>query len=129
MLGSVKAMLIGAAVRLCRRRRSEEQAGQPSCHDSLGPTGEAIDGPHRSAVRPGAMTRVFLGHHSQVACARAFVRAAVGPVSVVDEAVLLVSELCTNALLHTASGDGGMFEVAVYLVLQPDFVIYSLGLC
>lgn len=33
---------------------------------------------------------------------------------VLDEAVLLVSELCTNALLHTASGDGGTFEVAVY---------------
>jgi anti-sigma regulatory factor (Ser/Thr protein kinase) len=37
----------------------------------------------------------------------------VGPVPVVDEAVLLVSELCTNALLHTASGDGGTFGVAV----------------
>jgi len=36
-------------------------------------------------------------------------------VSVVDEAVLLVSELCTNALLHTASGYDGTFEVAVYL--------------
>ena len=77
--------------------------------------GEAIDGPHRSAVRPEAMTRVFAGRHNQVACARAFVRMALGPVSVVDEAVLLVSELCTNALLHTASGHGGTFEVAVYL--------------
>jgi anti-sigma regulatory factor (Ser/Thr protein kinase) len=35
-------------------------------------------------------------------------------VPVVDEAVLLVFELCTNALLHTASADGGTFEVAVY---------------
>jgi len=77
--------------------------------------GEAIDGPHRSAVRPEAMTRVFAGRHNQVACARAFVRMALGPVSVVDEAVLLVSELCTNALLHTASGYDGTFEVAVYL--------------
>lgn len=32
-----------------------------------------------------------------------------------DEAVLLVSELCTNALLHTASSDSGSFVVAVYL--------------
>jgi len=61
------------------------------------------------------MTRVFAGRHDQVACARAFVRTALGPVSVVDEAVLLVSELCTNALLHTASGYDGTFEVAVYL--------------
>jgi anti-sigma regulatory factor (Ser/Thr protein kinase) len=34
---------------------------------------------------------------------------------VVDEVVLLVSELCTNALLHTASGYDGTFDVAVYL--------------
>jgi len=77
--------------------------------------GEAIDGPHRSTVRPEAMTRVFAGRHDQVACARAFVRTALGPVSVADDAVLLVSELCANALLHTASGDDGTFEVAVYL--------------
>ena len=77
--------------------------------------GEAIDSPHRSAVRPEAMTCVFAGRHNQVACARAFVRMALGPVSVVDEAVLLVSELCTNALLHTASGYDGTFDVAVYL--------------
>ena len=77
--------------------------------------GEAIDGPNRSAVRPEAMTRVFPGRHNQVACARAFVRTALGPVSVADEAVLLVSELCTNALLHTASGCDGTFVVAVYL--------------
>ena len=59
--------------------------------------------------------RVFAGHRDQVARARQFVRAALGPIPVVDEAVLLVSELCTNALLHTASGYGGAFEVAVYL--------------
>lgn len=31
-----------------------------------------------------------------------------------DEAVLLTSELCTNALQHTASGTGGLFELTVY---------------
>jgi two-component sensor histidine kinase len=30
-----------------------------------------------------------------------------------DEAVLLVSELATNALEHTATGDGGQFDVIV----------------
>ena len=39
--------------------------------------------------------------------------AALGPVPVLDEAVLLVSELTTNAVIHTASGDGGAFDVAV----------------
>jgi anti-sigma regulatory factor (Ser/Thr protein kinase) len=34
-----------------------------------------------------------------------------GPV--MDDVVLMVSELCANALLHTISGDNGMFEVAV----------------
>ena len=57
---------------------------------------------------------MFPGRHDQVARARAFVRAVLGHVPVLDEAVLLVSELCTNALLHTASGHGGTFEVAVY---------------
>ncbi len=61
------------------------------------------------------MRRAFRGQRDQVAHARKFVRAALGSVPVVDEAVLLVSELCTNALLHTASGRGGTFEVAVYL--------------
>jgi anti-sigma regulatory factor (Ser/Thr protein kinase) len=28
--------------------------------------------------------------------------------------VLLTSELCANALLHTASGTGGSFEITVY---------------
>jgi serine/threonine-protein kinase RsbW len=31
-----------------------------------------------------------------------------------DEAVLLVSELTTNALEHTATGDAGSFQVTVY---------------
>src|SRR6266568_552185 len=34
--------------------------------------------------------------------------------SVADEAVLLVSELATNALEHTTTGDGGQFEVTIY---------------
>jgi anti-sigma regulatory factor (Ser/Thr protein kinase) len=65
------------------------------------------------AARP--VRRVFEGRHDQVASARDFVRHRLGAVPVVDEAVLLVSELCTNALLHTASGEGGTFEVTIYL--------------
>ena len=58
--------------------------------------------------------RVFPGQEDQVRCARDFVRRVVGPgCSAVDEAVLLTSELCTNALQHTDSGAGGTFEVTV----------------
>jgi two-component sensor histidine kinase len=34
---------------------------------------------------------------------------------VLDDAVLLTSELCTNALQHSESGNGGFFEVTIYL--------------
>jgi anti-sigma regulatory factor (Ser/Thr protein kinase) len=84
---------------------------------ALTPTALAMeppDGRHYSAGRPEAVTQVFPGRHDQVARARTFVRAVLGPVPVLDDAVLLVSELCANALLHTASGHGGTFEVAIY---------------
>jgi anti-sigma regulatory factor (Ser/Thr protein kinase) len=58
--------------------------------------------------------RVFSGRSDQVACAREFIRRKLGPCPVLDEAVLLTSELCANALQHTASGNGGSFEVTVF---------------
>jgi anti-sigma regulatory factor (Ser/Thr protein kinase) len=70
----------------------------------------APEDPPVSVVR---VARIFPGRKDQVALAREFVRRVLGPVPVLDEAVLLVSELCTNALQHTASGRGGAFEVAV----------------
>lgn len=57
--------------------------------------------------------RSFDGRSDQVAAARKFVRQALGPLPVLDEAVLLTSELCTNALQHTSSGSGGTFTVTV----------------
>jgi anti-sigma regulatory factor (Ser/Thr protein kinase) len=56
---------------------------------------------------------VFPGRKDHVAHARDFVRRAVGSCPVLDEAVLLASELCANAL-HTASGSGGLIEVPIY---------------
>lgn len=54
-------------------------------------------------MRP--LRRVFPGRDNQVALARDFVRRAAGPgCPLLDEATLLTSELCTNALQHTASG-------------------------
>jgi anti-sigma regulatory factor (Ser/Thr protein kinase) len=57
--------------------------------------------------------RSFGGRSDQVAAARSFVRQALGLVPMLDEAMLLTSELCTNALQHTASGSGGTFTVTV----------------
>lgn len=58
--------------------------------------------------------RRFPGHAGQVACARAFVKDILAGCPQLDEAVLLTSELCTNALQHSRSGNGGEFEVTVY---------------
>ncbi|MGI8448217.1 MAG: helix-turn-helix domain-containing protein [Streptosporangiaceae bacterium] len=61
-----------------------------------------------------AARRQFPGHPDQVAKARRFLRAHSGFCPLLDEAVLLTSELCTNAVRHSASGNGGFFEVAVH---------------
>lgn len=58
--------------------------------------------------------RRFPGRHDQVARARAFIRDVIGCCPLLDEAALLTSELCTNALQHSASGNGGTFEVTIY---------------
>jgi len=56
--------------------------------------------------------REFSGQADQVAAARRFVVSAIhgdGPAR--DVSRLLVSEAATNAVLHSASGDGGTFSV------------------
>ena len=60
--------------------------------------------------------REFSGHADQVAAARRFVASAIqggGPAR--DVSRLLVSEAATNAVLHSATGDGGSFSVAYLL--------------
>ena len=57
--------------------------------------------------------RVFPGRADQIANARAFTRRTLGPCPVLDDAVLLVSELATNAVKHTRSGNAGSFYVTV----------------
>jgi anti-sigma regulatory factor (Ser/Thr protein kinase) len=58
--------------------------------------------------------RVFRGHPARVARARRFVASVLKGCSLTDTAVLLTSELVTNALAHTPSGTGGSFEVIVW---------------
>jgi anti-sigma regulatory factor (Ser/Thr protein kinase) len=60
--------------------------------------------------------REFSGHAEQVAAARRFVASAISVGgSTRDVSRLLVSEAATNALLHSASGEGGSFVVE-YLI-------------
>jgi len=65
---------------------------------------------HLQAIK---VKRTFLGSLDQIARVREFVRLVLGPLPVVDDTVLLASELATNAVIHTASGQGGAFDVAV----------------
>ncbi|GAA3161900.1 hypothetical protein GCM10010466_61110 [Planomonospora alba] len=62
------------------------------------------------------MRRRFAGLPEQVGQARRFVALAVGDRAAAEQAVLLTSELATNAVQHTGSGADGFFEVSVYLV-------------
>ncbi|NRQ32159.1 ATP-binding protein [Nonomuraea sp. NN258] len=56
----------------------------------------------------------FPGVPSQVSRARGLVTAALGrDHPLYDDCVLLTSELATNAILHSRSGSGGSFTVAV----------------
>ena len=67
-----------------------------------------------SPARAMPKSRVFDGHPARVARARRFVAAVLNGCPLTDTAVLLTSELVTNALAHTPSGIGGSFEVIVW---------------
>jgi two-component sensor histidine kinase len=58
--------------------------------------------------------RVFAGEASQARHVRRFVKDALDGCPVADTIVLLADELATNALIHTRSGRGGLFEVVVW---------------
>ena len=65
-----------------------------------------------TVIRP--RRRAFPGADDQVGQARLFVGQVLGGCPVTDDAVLLTSELVTNAITHTASGTGGKVTVTVY---------------
>ena len=58
--------------------------------------------------------RSFPGQPEQVAAARRFVARALDGCPDIDTAILLASELITNALQHTGSAGRGTFEVIVW---------------
>jgi anti-sigma regulatory factor (Ser/Thr protein kinase) len=58
--------------------------------------------------------RVFPGRAEQVARARRFVGRALDGCPVADQAMVCVSELASNAIVHTRTGQGGTFQVIVW---------------
>jgi hypothetical protein len=67
-----------------------------------------------SPARAMPRSRVFDGHPARVAQARRFVATVLNGCPLTDTAVLLTSELVTNALAHTPSGIDGSLEVIVW---------------
>jgi anti-sigma regulatory factor (Ser/Thr protein kinase) len=74
-------------------------------------TVRAMTEPRVLTARP--IQRTFPGRADQIARAREFTKRVLGPCPVTDEAVLLVSELATNAVKHTSTADGGQFQVTI----------------
>ncbi|MBO0807435.1 MAG: ATP-binding protein [Actinobacteria bacterium] len=57
---------------------------------------------------------MFPGRANQIAHARDFARRTLAACPALDDAVLLVSELATNAVEHTDTGNAGNFQVSIY---------------
>jgi serine/threonine-protein kinase RsbW len=74
----------------------------------------ATDGLSAARASHGTtVLRDFVGRADQVPVARHFVAGVLGSCPASDEALLIASELATNAVKHSASGRGGTFSVAV----------------
>jgi serine/threonine-protein kinase RsbW len=65
-----------------------------------------------AAAAPPVIAQVFAGDAGQVRAARRFLAGALDGCPAADDALLCVSELATNAVLHSRSGGpGGRFTV------------------
>lgn len=68
-----------------------------------------------SVLDARAKRRVFAGLPVQVQYARDFTRRVLDGCPVAEDAVMLVSEIATNAITHTSSSvDGGIFTVIIW---------------
>jgi len=97
---------------------ADAENDQVSASERLSVTGLATAPGNDCLPRPGDISarfsRSFPGHPEQVARARHFVTAALPGCQAAPDAVLLTSELATNAVWHSATGRGGAFAVAVW---------------
>ncbi|MGH3274504.1 MAG: ATP-binding protein [Streptosporangiaceae bacterium] len=62
---------------------------------------------------PPRLRQCFAGQPEQVALARNFVARALAGCPAASDVILLTSELATNAVQHSATGQGGSFAVAI----------------
>jgi anti-sigma regulatory factor (Ser/Thr protein kinase) len=85
--------------------------GQSHEDGEIGPSER--DGESGHPDIPPRFRQSFAGQADQVARARQFVQEALAGCPAVADAVLLTSELATNAVQHSATGRGGAFIVAI----------------
>lgn len=83
--------------------------------DSLVMRGEGTDAAARPEVRAPALRwrRAFPGDHAQIGALRRWLEWLLPPCPARDDLVSVAVELSTNALRHTANGNGGQFAVEV----------------
>jgi anti-sigma regulatory factor (Ser/Thr protein kinase) len=69
--------------------------------------------PQASSDRGPCWNRVFPGEGRQIGALRQWLASLLPPCPAREDVIYVASELGTNAVLHTASGQGGSFEVEV----------------
>ena len=96
----------------CLNRHNEKSLRPAQVTSASAPTVSGHDG--AAVLTARSKRRVFPGRTDQIAKARDFTRRVLAPCPVLDEAILLASELAANAVAHTVTGSGGHFDVTIY---------------
>src|SRR6266568_6077673 len=110
--------ILGGECARVRAARGSCQEATRMLHHAEAPTPSPWD-PRRRAGQGAALVarpkrRAFPGNPDQARHARLFVTRALDGCPAADTAVLLTSELVTNAISHTHTSEGGSFEIIVW---------------